>query len=141
MNINGRKTAFINVHLDHRLKNPASVRKIMSYVNENSDPVVLIGDFNMGPRDSRWEEIKGTSADWIRAQDESRITNRYFIDTAKVVTPGAKEARDFGTGFGRIDYVLVEEKYFNIIDAGLVRREHRLSSDHIAYFARLSPKP
>lgn len=147
MKVNSRNIVFISVHTHDKLYTSYSVRRIMAYIDSLSGPVVLIGDFNMRPNDDRWvEEIKKTPADYERDNEEPRVSNRIFVDTAEEVdTPSAKEARFEGTWAApynskRIDYILVEEKYFKVLDAGLVPLKYRKSSDHFAYYSVIRAK-
>ena len=71
--INGRDTTVISVHTHHKLYSSKSVRKIMNYVDTVPNPVILIGDFNMSPHDSRWEEIKELRQGFERTQKQPRV--------------------------------------------------------------------
>jgi endonuclease/exonuclease/phosphatase family metal-dependent hydrolase len=124
--INGNRVAIISVHIDHRLADESSVRRIANYIDSISGPVVLTGDFNIQPWDQR--------LDLLRPR---------FVDTTRVVdSPGASEVLSNGTGkfFGRIDYVFSEVSSFKVTDVGLLTRNHWRASDHYAYWARLSLK-
>ena len=98
----------------------------MRAVNKIENPVVLIGDLNVHPYDSRL-----------------KILQPHFIDTAMAVnTESAKNARKTGTflGLGRIDYVFVDSRYFEVQDSGIISREYWDASDHLAYYTRIIPK-
>ena len=98
----------------------------MQKIEKVQGPVVLIGDLNMKPYDFRL-----------------KLLNPRFVDSAKQTDSStAREARSIGTfyGIGRIDYVLVDPKYYRVIDAGLVEHAHREASDHLAYWARIIPE-
>ena len=126
INIGGQRAAFFSIHKDKDLKSGSSFKVIMKAVKKIEGPVVLIGDLNMNPYDPRLELLRGR-----------------FIDSAMAVeTESAKNSRNTGTflGLGRIDYVLVDPRYFSVKDAGIISREHWNASDHIAYYARITPE-
>ena len=125
--IGDRPATFISMHTARDLEDTSSFKGIMRAVDEIESPIVLIGDLNMDPDDRRLE-----------------ILQPRFVDSALAVdTESAREARDTGTypGFGRIDYVLVDSRYFEVQDAGIISPEHREASDHLAYYARIILKP
>ena len=118
---------FVSIHKDKDLVDGTSITNILANVGNAKMPVVLIGDLNITPNDPRLEKIK-----------------ERFIDSATVGnSENAKQARSLGTFLSgrRIDYVFAQKSNFNVIDAGLVPREHRGASDHFAYFAKLTLKP
>lgn len=126
IDIGGRRQHFISVHKDKDLKDGGSFKKIMKKIKTVEGPAVLIGDLNMRPYDFRL-----------------KILNPRFVDSAtKVDSPTAIEADRLGTffGIGRIDYVMVDPIYYDIVDAGLAKDPHREASDHLAYWARIVPK-
>ncbi len=118
---------FVSIHKDKDLVDGSSITNILASVENAGMPVVLIGDLNITPGDPRLE----------------RIIER-FIDTATVEnSENAEQARIQGTFHAsgrRIDYVFAQKEFFNVVDAGLVAREHRRASDHYAYFAKLTLK-
>ncbi len=142
MQLKGRTVEVISVHTHHRLNSPESVRKIMQYVNKTTDPVILMGDFNMSPGDPRWEEIKKASAGSKRVQKGSRVSDRHFLDTVEETESNYQDRIKVHVtfpGLGRIDYVLVEETFFDVRDAKLVAEKYRNASDHYAFFAVIAP--
>jgi len=141
--INGHDTTVISVHTHHKLYSSRSVRKIMKYVDTVPDPVILIGDFNMRPHDSRWEEIKELRQGFERTQKQPRVSDRIFVDTVEEAKSNSQNEVKVSETFprlGRIDYVLVEKKFFDVHEARLVTEKHRKASDHYAYFSIISPK-
>ena len=125
--VGGRPATFISMHTARDLQDTSSLMGIMGAVDEIEHPVVLIGDLNMGPDDQRL-----------------KLLQPRFIDSALAVdTESARKAQDTGTfpGIGRIDYVLVDSRYFVVQDAGVISPEHWQASDHLAYFARIILKP
>lgn len=124
--IGGRTMHFVCIHKDKDLEDGGSFRKIMQKIEPVKGPVVLIGDLNMSPFDLRLDILK-----------------KRFQDSAEgIESVSAIEARSTGTflGIGRIDYVLVDPKYFNVWDVGLVDRQYWNASDHLAYWAKVVPK-
>jgi endonuclease/exonuclease/phosphatase family metal-dependent hydrolase len=122
--INNRSYHFVNVH--YFLGNYESqVYTTMEIVNEINGPVVLLGDFNR-----RWWDI------------EMMPIQESFIDTCDAVsTDNSEHAKAVGTGFGRIDYIFVQDKYFFVLDAGIYSmKKYREASDHYAYYTLLKFK-
>jgi endonuclease/exonuclease/phosphatase family metal-dependent hydrolase len=127
VDIGGQPATFFSIHKDKDLKDGSSFKAIMRAVDKIENPIVLIGDLNMYPDDWRM-----------------KLLQPRFIDTAMAVdTESAKNARYTGTflGIGRIDYVLVDSRYFEVQDSGIIARELWDASDHLAYYARIIPKP
>ena len=125
--IGGLPATFISVHTVRDRRDWRSFAEIMKVVDKIPHPVVLIGDLNMPPHDQRLELL------------ESR-----FIDSAVAVdTQSAKKARATGTysGIGRIDYVFVDSRYFDVQEAGIISRKYWNASDHLGYYARIILRP
>ena len=125
--IGDQSATFISIHTARDRDDHSSFEGIMSAVKSIEHPVVLIGDLNMNPDDHRLELLQPR-----------------FIDSAVAVnTESAHKARTTGTypDAGRIDYVLVDSRYFEVRDAGIISREHWDASDHLAYYARIVLKP
>ncbi len=130
--VNGQPIVFVSVHTDHRVYGEQSILKTLEYLKKITEPVVLIGDFNMVPNDLRINLITGENK---------------FLDTAKAVqTENTKQVRDVGTfavgryNSRRIDYVFVQPQFFEVLDARLVSKEHWEASDHLAYFTKIKIK-
>jgi endonuclease/exonuclease/phosphatase family metal-dependent hydrolase len=117
--VNDKSIAFTSIHIDRWLYNYSSVKRILNYVDNHSMPIVLIGDFNMGPSDPRISLIKESG----------------FIDSA---WEAVKQGKLLGTWLGphaeRIDYVFVQSEYFDILESSLIAEEHHQASDHLAYY-------
>jgi endonuclease/exonuclease/phosphatase family metal-dependent hydrolase len=125
--IDDTPATFISIHTARDGEDRASFEGIMEAVARIRHPVVLIGDLNMDPYDQRMQLLQPP-----------------FVDTARAVdTASAKKARNTGTfrGVGRIDYVLVDSRYFEVQDAGIISPRHWKASDHLAYFTRVVLKP
>ena len=110
---------FVNVHY-HLGNYKSQVSSTMSIVNKIDGPVILLGDFNRSDWDYEMEPVHDS-----------------LIDTCKAVsTENSKNVVTVGTGFGRIDYIFVQDKYFTVLDAGIVSvKKYRYASDHIAYYS------
>ena len=126
--IGGRFMLFASIHKDVDLRDGGSFRKLRSAIESFEIPTVLIGDFNAHPGDRRFQ-----------------LLGNDFVDTATVVdtlnTIEARRKGTWGSGHGtRIDYVLIRQSEFHVVDGGIVPREHRGASDHYAYFAIIRPK-
>jgi len=123
--ITGRPITVICIHKDRDIKDNRPMERIMARVAGLSDPVVLMGDFNMRPEDSRL-----------------RLLHSRFRDSACEIDSGsARTARRIGTfrGVGRIDYIWFESSNFRIAAAGLADRRFNKASDHIAYWVSAIP--
>lgn len=117
-----------SIHKDKDLRDGSSFRAIRRAVEGRTSPVVLIGDFNVTPRDRRFD-----------------ILGPEFVDTAiRAETSSAKEALlkgTWGSGRGhRIDYVLVRGSEFDVLDAGIISEAYRRASDHFGYYAKIRRK-
>ena len=116
--INGEPITFVNVHY-HLGEYEQQVKATMRLLNKAEGPVVLMGDLNR----SSW--------DYVLKPIQNKLT-----DTCEAVdTYGSKDVKIIGTGFGRIDYIFVDPKSFEVKDVVLVGKKHWRASDHIAYFA------
>ena len=121
--IRGLPATFISVHTARDRRDWRSFAEIMKVVDKIPHPVVLIGDLNMKPHDQRLELLQPR-----------------FVDSALAVdTESAQIARTTGTytGIGRIDYVFVDSRYFEVQEAGIISPKHWDASDHLAYYARM----
>lgn len=123
VDFNGKIITCINVHY-HLADYAAQTRATMKIIEEIPGPAVLMGDFNL--------------AEWNEAL--TPIKQR-LLDSCDVA-PDADEAirvKKTGTyvyrkGY-RIDYIFVEPQAFKVVNVGLIPKEYRDASDHIAYFA------
>jgi len=128
----GKKTILISAHKDAQLINGDSFRKIKQRINTTKQPVVLIADLNIWPDDGR----------------HTILANR-LVDSAMLVeTDTAKFARERGTYPGldnqswgkRLDYIMVDKHYFEVLDAGLIDKQYWNASDHLGYYTKLKLK-
>ena len=121
-------TSVLSIHKDKDLHDGSSIAAIMDIVAPIDGPVALLGDFNFTPSKSK---------------GRLEMIGKRFVDTATAVkTPGARDARRWGTfvrSKRRIDYVFTDPRYFEVMDAGVTLPEIP-ASDHRAYFARLRLK-
>lgn len=122
--VNNKPVIFASIHTDHRLRDDRSIKKILRYLDSVSEPAVLIGDFNMGSQSPQANSLKDGTG---------------ILDSAGF--PGYGQLGTWASPSGqRIDYVFVQSKYFNVLDAALVSAEHQLASDHLAYYTTLELK-
>ena len=125
LDIGGRPMIFIVVHKDKDVKDGSPLRRVMARISRTDGMVILMGDFNMQPRDPRLAIVKSR-----------------FVDSAWTAqTTRARAARRTGTflGVGRIDYIWIDPHQFKVVDAGLVDRRFWNASDHLAYWTRVVP--
>ena len=101
------------------------VAATMKIANQIKGPVILLGDFN------RRHENRVLAP--IQAE---------FIDTClAVTTESSKHVMTEGTGYGRIDYIFVQDNFFSVIDVGIASSgEYFDASDHYAYYSILKTK-
>ncbi|WP_136808597.1 endonuclease/exonuclease/phosphatase family protein [Desulfosediminicola flagellatus] len=124
INVAGQPITVLSVHKDKDLRNGMSFKRLMAATKDIETPLVLVGDFNVVESDWRLDLLRPM-----------------FIDSALVSeSKEASIARDIGTfkGIGRIDYIFVESKYFQVIDSGIIAPKYWDASDHIGYYARMS---
>ena len=116
--INGEPITFVNVHY-HLGEYEQQVKATVRLLKNAIGPIVLMGDLNLYISDPKMKPIR-----------------KALVDTCLAInTDGSKSVKSIGTGFGRIDYIFVDTKSFEVKDVGLVARKHWSASDHIAYFA------
>ncbi len=117
IDINGKTINVLNVH--YALENyNGQVRATMRFLNRSEGPVVLMGDLNRRP-----------------LRPEIVPIRKKLIATCEATE--TYMGRCQGTGFGKIDYIFVDQNNFKVLDAGVVLRKHRDASDHIAYWATI----
>jgi len=127
-----RKLWAVVTHLDHigveaRLE---QARIISSWVQQQTEPIVLMGDFNTGP-DSWVHELltsdeSGLHDSWqtlMRAEDDQSLTHHGFVGVPQK---------------GRLDWILVS-RHFVVRDAAIIRDQFdgRYPSDHFPYTAQV----
>lgn len=124
LRINDNSYQFVNVHY-HLGNYKSQVSSTMGIANKIDGPVVLLGDFNRKEWDIEMEPVHDS-----------------FIDTCRAVsTENSKNVVYTGTGFGRIDYIFVQDKYFTVLDAGIYSLQNFYkASDHYAYYTLLKVK-
>lgn len=126
VDIGGVPVAFVSIHRDHELHSGNDVKAVMSAVAKVSGPVVLIGDLNFTPFDRR-----------------TGILKKRFVDTVEMAAnENARLVDQEGTFplVGRIDYIFVDPTYFEVLDVGLIAKEHWDASDHRGYYAKIRLK-
>lgn len=124
--VNETPIAFMSVHTDPRVYDSRSVNHILRHADRLSIPTVLLGDFNMTPPHPSLSLITEGAG---------------FIDSA---FEAERRGRRLGTWASpqsaRIDYVFLQSKFFNVLEAGLVAEEHHRASDHLAYYTVIELK-
>jgi len=132
VNLFGKKVVLISAHKDAHLRDGKSFYKMRQRINSTSEPVILIADLNIWPGDGR-----------------HTILAERLVDTAILAeTQNAAFARKRGTFPGkhnqswgkRLDYILVDKQYFDVLDAGLIDEKHWSASDHLGYYTRIKLK-
>ena len=127
-----RRLWAIVTHLDHigveaRLE---QARIIANWVQQQAEPIILMGDFNTGP-DSLVHELLATGETGLRdtwqalskAENVQSMTHHGFVGTPQK---------------GRIDWVLLS-RHFVVRDAAIIRDQFdgRYPSDHFPYAAQV----
>ena len=122
--INDRIYNFVNIHY-HLGNYKRQVSLTIKITNKIDAPVVLLGDFNRREGDTEMEPVYNS-----------------FIDTCRAVsTENSKNVIVAGTGYGRIDYIFIQDKYFTVLDAGVYSlRDFYKASDHYGYYTVLKVK-
>lgn len=124
ISLDGVELDVLNLHRVTDKRSPDGVVEILDATEQLQNPVILIGDFNISPVDSRLDDVR------IDFNDSATMAN----------SSNAELARGRGTFLNalvRIDYVFVEKGCYAVIDAGLMNERHWLASDHIGYYAKL----
>lgn len=113
----------INVHFDHQEVLRQAEHLAAALAGLDRLPV-LMGDFNCP----------------VGGPELAPLCDRW-VDTCRAAsTEASREAEETGTLVGkrlRIDHIFVDPEDWAVQNAGLVPREHRHASDHIAYYADL----
>ena len=118
IDLNGKVITLFNVH--YALENyDGQVNATMKFIETTENPVVLMGDLNRIPYAPEIEPIREN-----------------FITTCEA--PGT-DALCEGTGYGKIDYVFVDQTHFEVLDVGAVRKYWH-ASDHLPYWANVKLK-
>lgn len=124
--VGGRSVAFVSVHRDHVDADDRAVKAILGVVANIETPVVVMGDLNLLPNDWRMGLLKERLVDTVQ----------------QVGNENARRVDQIGTfpSLGRIDYVLVDPRHFEVNDVGLIGSEHWDASDHLGYYAKIRLK-
>ena len=127
IDINGKIINVLNVH--YALENyDGQVRATMKFLDKVEGPVVLLGDLNRKFYHKELKPIQEKLADTCLA----------------VKTKETYDAEKLGTWYipltFRIDYIFINRRYFDVINAGLVPSGYRRVSDHVAYWTKLKLK-
>ncbi len=135
-----------NAHLDHqsapsRLR---SVEAIWKHISEraNPAPLVFMGDLNAGEDSDPLRFLFGET----QGPTGVEPPRPGLVDPFRVAHPEAEEVGTFHgfagkPGTQKIDFILIEPKTFEVLDAQILRtqQEGRYPSDHFPVTARLRP--
>ncbi len=117
----------VAVHKDKDLKDGKSILEILKALSPANVPTLLIGDFNITPKDKRLAPLAERFADSCAAVDSA---------SAREVT----KVGTFPSSKRRIDYVFADKTHFAVKAARLGATAHREASDHIAFIADVAFK-
>lgn len=127
VDINGHPIRLINVHY-HVGNYAPQVEATMTLLERAKGPLILMGDLNR-----------------TESAHELKPIGEKMLDTCKAVdTENSRNVRRTGTYTGwrhrRIDYIFIDPEWFEVKDVGILPEKHWPASDHIAYFACITPK-
>jgi endonuclease/exonuclease/phosphatase family metal-dependent hydrolase len=121
LSVDEKAVTVVNVHTQNRQADAGAIEALVHHLGRNSRPRVVVGDFNMGPDDSRLGALRLLG----------------FADSADAALQGAFLGT-YDTKLGRrIDYIFVDSVRFAVMRAGLLAEAHQAASDHIGYVAEL----
>ena len=125
IDVNGKTINVLNVH--YALENYyGQVKSTMSFIEAEEGPLVLMGDLNRQPYDDELKPIQEKFVDTCNAVKSKDTDEVMYLGTLSLILFA-----------NRIDYIFIDTDYFRTINAGLVPKKHRFSSDHVAYWAKL----
>lgn len=115
---------FVVYHRDPDVNDGTQGLLLEQIARSGDNPVVVLGDFNLQPRAKRMTGILAA-----------------FDDTGAILSSTeAIRAREQGTLIKRegrrIDYVLTEKGWFEILETGLTDKRYDSASDHRGYYAK-----
>jgi endonuclease/exonuclease/phosphatase family metal-dependent hydrolase len=120
LDINGKKLRVINV--DFVPENyKGQVKETIALINPTEGPVVLLGDFSRRPEYAKMVSIR-----------------KEMVATCETARTAA--GRCVGTGYGQVDYIFVDPKNFEVLDARRISMERGVASGHTAYSAVIKLK-
>jgi endonuclease/exonuclease/phosphatase family metal-dependent hydrolase len=139
-----------NLHLDHQSQpsRQRSAELLAERISGRSqfDPVVVVGDFNVGRGDSVMRYLTG-QLPRVQADGATGAASPNLVDTFRLLHPGADRVATYhgfkGTTSGdRVDYVLAEPRA-RVQEAAILRDndQGRYPSDHYPVFAALRLVP
>ena len=117
--------AVASVHTDPDVDIDMQLGRVSEALAQRGDEVILMGDMNLPPTAKGLEPIR----------------TRYTDTAESARTRTAEAARERGTIAARntpkkrIDYILVPQTRWRVLDAGLSLDRHAHASDHRGYFA------
>jgi len=134
IDFNGKKITFYNTHYqdkDGALKKEP--KNTMKRIAKSKNPVILMGDLNMVPDDPLFKPITDKLKDSCEAVNNE---NSAFVKTNGTFQSPNNPKYDHW----RIDYIFYDPESSQVLDVGLLDKEHWNASDHIGYFSRIKLK-
>ncbi len=124
-----KKIVLFCVHKDPNQTEGNSLRITMKRIKKIQEPVILMGDLNIYPGDTRHDILSGLEDTAILANTKTAMFAR------KHGTYSGKYGNTMGK---RIDYILVEKGRFKVLDAGLIDEKYWSASDHLGYYTKVT---
>lgn len=121
----------------------SEIKNTLELIQKSTNPVVLMGDFNLFTTDDRLTPILKRLSDTCKEVDNE---NSLFVQQYGTIgLPERKVVRcpfcDKPLPFGcRIDHIFISPQIFEVVDVGLLPKKYWKVSDHVAYFAKLKFK-
>lgn len=114
--------AVTSVHRDREDNSGVQIAQMLAPFSQSVEPVMLLGDFNIIPKDARYATITETF------EDSAKIAQMGRDLVAKTGTLTAKPGR-------RIDYVFLSDGDFSVTRVAAGTGVHAMASDHLTYVA------
>lgn len=128
----GRDVVVTSLHRDRDDNSGAQVLRILSALQSETGPVVLMGDFNFMPDDKRHGVVSGAYEDSVDVAN----TGADYVQARGTypVIAGSKSHR-------RIDYVFLSKGDFTVSNVRVIEGIHAQASDHLGYVADVTLIP
>jgi endonuclease/exonuclease/phosphatase family metal-dependent hydrolase len=130
--INRKPHVFISIHKDKDLGDGVSVDRTADTAKEYDGPVSVMGDFNLWPEDPIMKKMPAKLVDTALAVDT--VGTRFLKKT------GTLNGAHHADHRGRIDYIFVDPKYYEVLDTHLMDKAHWDASDHYGVVAKVRLK-
>ncbi|MBE1291153.1 MAG: hypothetical protein GJ677_01555 [Rhodobacteraceae bacterium] len=128
----GQDVIVTSLHRDRDDNSGAQVARVLSALQSEIAPVVLMGDFNFTPNDKRHGVVSGTYDDSVHVAQSGAD----YVGTRGTypVIAGSKPHR-------RIDYVFLSKGDFAVSDVRVIEGVHSEASDHLGFVAEVTLTP